>query len=144
MDKKYPGTKLFAFFGPLLPIDQKYAIGNFMHSAINKTTINLKSSGLSERSYLHSSDLASQIIYLLSNPIIGPSHIGSSMHRPLLEWAEFISHVFDCGPVVTGDFNEQHSFYVPEADDRIPNLSSSFVRMELLFKNWFDWLKTTI
>jgi nucleoside-diphosphate-sugar epimerase len=135
--------RLFSFFGPLLPIDQKYAIGNFMLSAVTKRSITLKSNGKSERSYLHSSDLASQIIYLLSNPIIGPSHIGSSLPMPLIAWAEYVSEMFNCGPVIKGDFNEEHSYYVPEADDRIPILSLSSARRDLLFEKWFDWLNTT-
>lgn len=133
--------RLFAFFGPLLPVDQKYAIGNFMLAAINKRSINLKSSGESERSYLHASDLASQIIYLLSNPIIGPSHIGSSKSMSLIRWAEYVSEMFNCGPVVKGNFVEAHTYYVPEVDNRIPSLSLDDKRRDALFKDWFDWLK---
>lgn len=132
--------RLFAFFGPLLPIDQKYAIGNFMQSAINKNKIILNSSGKSERSYLHASDLASQIIYLLSNPIVGPSHIGSTISMPLIKWAEYISEMFNCGSVATGNIDEWNSFYVPESDYRIPDLDTSNSRRDLLFKKWFEWL----
>jgi nucleoside-diphosphate-sugar epimerase len=132
--------RLFAFFGPLLPLDQKYAIGNFMSSAIQKKSIKLKSNGLSERSYLHAAHLASQMVFLLSNPVLGASHVGSSEAMSIISWAQYISDMFHCGPVVLGDSEETNTCYVPEPDSRIPPIDISAKDRDQLFRNWFNWL----
>ena len=133
--------RLFAFFGPLLALDEKYAIGNFMRFAINSENIRLKTRGESVRSYLHVSHCASQLIYLLSQPILGASHIGSSFARPLKWWANFIGNLFDLGPIIMGEEMENPSFYAPKTDIRFPSLDLDESERIIEFKYWFDWLK---
>ena len=132
--------RLFAFFGPLLPIDQKYAIGNFMNCVRNSESIKLNTQGESVRSFLHAADLASQLIYLLSNPVVGESHIGSTFSKPLKWWAEYLSEIFNLGPVQLGNLVEAPTYYVPEADPRIPTLELGDSQREFEFKYWNKWL----
>jgi nucleoside-diphosphate-sugar epimerase len=133
--------RLFSFFGPLLPIDGKYAIGNFMKSVISSECIKLNTQGDSVRSYLHASSLASQLVYLLSNPIRGESHIGSTYSKPLKWWAEYLTGIFDTGPIKYGNSPESPSFYAPVADPRIPDFDLTESEREHEFLYWYNWLK---
>ena len=132
--------RLFTFFGPLLPINQKYAIGNFMNCVKNFERIKLKTQGESIRSFLHASNLASQIIFLLTNPIVGESHIGSSFSKPLNWWAEYLSEIFGLGSIECGDLVETPTFYAPEIDPRIPEFELSESEREIEFRYWNQWL----
>lgn len=132
--------RLFAFFGPLLPTNQKYAIGNFMNCVKNSERIKLNTQGESVRSFLHASNLASQLIHLLSNPIVGESHIGSSFSKPLKWWAMYLSEIFGLGSIECGDLMERPTFYAPEIDTRIPEFELSESEREIEFKYWKQWL----
>jgi nucleoside-diphosphate-sugar epimerase len=132
--------RLFAFFGPLLPTNQKYAIGNFMNCVNNFERINLNTQGESVRSFLHASSLASQLVHLLSNPIVGESHIGSSFSKPLKWWAEYLTEIFGLDPISFGDLKETPTYYAPETDPRIPEFELGESEREFEFRYWNQWL----
>jgi len=47
----------FAFIGPHIPLNGKFAAGNFLKHAIEKTPIDVRGDGTPIRSYLHTADL---------------------------------------------------------------------------------------
>ncbi len=60
-------ARCFAFSGPYLPLNLHYALGNFVHQAMNSNEIVINSDGKSLRSYLHLGDMVNWLVNMLTN-----------------------------------------------------------------------------
>ena len=86
-------ARLFAFYGPGLPTNSHYAIGNFMHDALYKNSIVINGSGRAIRSYLSGYKMASSILYALASSEETPFNVGSMEGKTLAYWAEQIDSI---------------------------------------------------
>lgn len=75
---EYSIARCFSFFGPFLPLDIHYAIGNFVNDALNKDEITVKGTGHELRSYLYIADAWVWLLKLLVHADNEIYNVGSS------------------------------------------------------------------
>ncbi len=112
-------ARCFAFVGPGLPLDQHFAIGNFIRDALNEKLIRIKGDGFAVRSYLYGADLA---VWLLKLLVVGrPKHsynVGSDQYLNMRELAGMVRDQLSPGKEISVESDQttmQHprSVYVP-------------------------------
>ncbi len=133
---KYRNTKiniarLVTFFGPHMPMDVHYAIGNFIHSASEGIPLQLKSSGEAIRSYMYMSDA---IVWLFKSLVLDknidfPLHVGSEKAISIRDLAEMIASAGKSEIISRNDLSYEISpapqIYVPST-----TLTKSILKVE--------------
>ncbi len=71
-------ARCFSFFGPYLPLDIHYAIGNFVNDALSKKEITIHGTGQDLRSYLYMADAWTWLLRMLFNANNQIFNVGSS------------------------------------------------------------------
>ena len=135
--------RLFAFYGPHLPIDAQLAIGNFMHDAKYNKRIIVKGNPNTTRSYLYPTDLVSWILALWLNPPNYVTHIGSSKSITIGALANSVSKVYGGVPIVFENPNQEVSHYVPKTEIIEKNFGvSQKVSLDDGLARWKSWLES--
>lgn len=116
-----PIARCFAFVGPHLPLDQHFAIGNFLQDALNGAPIHVAGDGRATRSYLYASELAAWLWALLMRGGTRTYHVGSDSALTIKELAEQVAAPLGLPVQVSGTPTPGASpaRYVPEIT-RVP------------------------
>ena len=134
--------RLFTFYGPNLPLNGKYAIGNFLHDALTGKEIFIKGNPNTRRSYMYPTDLIEWVIKCLIYPSLNPLHIGSDKAVTMAELGECIALRFANEKTGVGDEAMPVSNYVPGTLLTSNSLGvSQRVNLEEGITRWINWLR---
>jgi nucleoside-diphosphate-sugar epimerase len=111
----YVAARLFTFYGPKLPTDLNFAIGNFVGDVVNKKNIEMKSSGKSIRSFMHGIDLGIVLVKLMMSTHQGPINVGSKNKKSILEVANIIANSTN-SKINVNFLEDSHEIYLPNLD----------------------------
>jgi nucleoside-diphosphate-sugar epimerase len=136
-------ARCFAFVGPYLPLNQHFAIGNFIKSALLGRDIEIFGDGTPLRTYLYSSDLCHHLLKILLDASSGSVwNVGGSEVISIRELAEVVREELNPGIKINvhktpGALSEK---YIPDLTKITTELMvKPDVNLRLAIKKTADW-----
>jgi len=141
-------ARCWAFCGPHLPLNEHFAIGNFIGDVLEGRPIEIKGDGTPRRSYLYTADLAVWLwTILFEAPQLVPINVGSARDVSILELAQIVAATLrpnaeirvahEAGPGILP------SRYVPSVDRAREMLGlEEWTPLEEAIRRTAEWWKT--
>ena len=130
--------RLYAFAGPGIPLDQHFAVGNFMSNAQNREPIEIKGNPKTIRSYLYPTDLVTNILRSTVEGTDSLLEVGSRIPISMGELAKLVNHITGNNGVF------QHEDF-GHADAYFPNSptgqAKEFISLDEGLIRWHRWLQ---
>jgi dTDP-glucose 4,6-dehydratase len=139
-------ARLFAFVGPLLPLNEHFAIGNFLRDALKQQPIHLTGDGSPIRSYQYPTDMA---VWLWAIAARGEAlrayNVGSANGLSLRQVATSVSQNSGGSPVIVArefDPRTPVDYYVPDVDRITAELGlENLVDLDEAIRRTLKWHK---
>jgi nucleoside-diphosphate-sugar epimerase len=139
----FTSPRLFAFAGPLISLKEHFAVGNFIHDALNGHEIQVKGNPNTVRSYMYPTDLVCILLKVIQSTSECNVNIGSDELIKLGDLAVKISDATSGIGVRMLNPGEAPSNYVPSTRYlREVVWTSSLVPLDLALEKWISWLQT--
>ena len=109
-------ARCFAFLGPWLPLDQHFAIGNFINDGLNNRTIKVIAKQKVYRSYMYADDLVEWLMTIAekSNPSCPVYNVGSDKEILINDLASKIGDFFNQETEKQPYSSEDIDRYIPD------------------------------
>lgn len=134
--------RLFAFAGPGIPLNTKFAVGDFVNAALNKKLIRIEGSPFTTRSYLYPAELVVLLLRTAVSPTLSNLHIGSNQALTMIEIASIVDEVFEGVGMGLSGTSLSPNHYVPEIDKTIEHLGyQPVIQIEEALVRWKEWIK---
>lgn len=137
----FQSPRLFAFAGPLLPLDAHFAVGNFLLDGLLGRPISVNGNPNTLRSYMHPSDLISSLFVIATKSQYMNLNVGSEESISMTNLAHLISQMTTNQGVIFNNPGANPSNYVP-ATTRLKSLlpGHTFLSLEESLSSWIDWI----
>lgn len=130
--------RMYSFLGPLLPLDSKYAAGNFMKAALLQEPIKITGNPETLRTYLHPLEMVSSLTSLLLNPVSDSVEIGGTELVSISQLAEKINYIVGGVGVLYPEISNARNDYIPDQNyNLIENQKITINESIKRWKNWF-------
>jgi nucleoside-diphosphate-sugar epimerase len=138
----------FSFVGPYLPLNGRFAVGDFIADALSGNPVAVKGNGKPIRSYLYAADLAIWLwTILFKGESRRPYNVGSEIPTAILELASIIAgesdphlNVHVSGESLAGVAPDR---YLPDTTRAQTELGlSQFIHLESAIRKTLDWHKS--
>lgn len=138
---RFTNARLFAFFGPGIPLDEHFAIGNFIGAALQGKPIMVSGNPGTTRSYMYPTDLISIILNLLVVPLNRPVNVGSTIPITIKNLAEKISSKYGISESIVLENENLSTHYVPAISALEKGVvPENQVTLDEGLERWVRWL----